>query len=182
MCTSPQQTLSLIKHYYITSSKHRHYELKFPTKLLCLQPSYVSACDQNDFRGVSCRGGLLRSARNAEYMNSDTNSYSPKIGLLVLLYILLCNQIYQHAKIERTAGRRTWLLFAHSTAIFITTSIDVGYNLKFFEMLFVTCWEDPMKISMANEICLLLAVCLQDSLLVSGLTHEDIANILLSDL
>lgn len=36
----------------------------------------------------------------------------------------------------------TNLLFAHSTVIFIIASIELGNDLKFFEIEFLTCWED----------------------------------------
>ena len=93
-------------------------------------------------------------------------SYFVQIGFLALLYCLLCNQIYRHAKIERTRG--TWLLFAHSTAIFIITSIEVGCDLRVFEIAFVTCWKDPTRVVLAREICFGLLTCLQDVLLVSS--------------
>jgi hypothetical protein len=84
-----------------------------------------------------------------------------------MLYFLLCNQICRHAKFERS--RRTWLLFAHSTTIFIVSTIEVGCFLKFFEINFVTCWEDFTQVDLAGDICIVLLIWLQDGLLVSGL-------------
>ena len=91
------------------------------------------------------------------------------MGCIAFLYFLICNQVYRCAKLERT--RRMWLLFSHSTAIFIITSIQFGCDLKLFEMFYVTCWEDPTRISLAGEICLGLVVWLQDGLLVNGLAQ-----------
>jgi hypothetical protein len=73
--------------------------------------------------------------------------------------------IFQRPSIKRTKG--VWFLFAHATAIFILESICLGLCLKFFEVSFVTCWENARRFSLFNAIFLAPIIWLQDGLLVS---------------
>ena len=71
----------------------------------------------------------------------------------------------KHDPLHQSRGMR--LLFAHATAVFLAGTALIGVDLKFFEINYVTCDEDPVVVEILGDAFAAIVVWLQDGLLVS---------------